>query len=685
MENPLLSDQVLPSFSKIKVDHIEPAMCQVIAENEKMLKALIAEEYVILDWDNLITVLDNMEDRLTNIWSTISHLYSVKNSSELRIIYDRCQSMVTEYSTNLSQNKPLYDRIIALATRCEELNLTESQKKVIEDYQLDFRLAGVDLESKQKQQFKQIEKQLNQQSNRFSNNVLDATHAWSKHVTDAKQLRGIPELALETASTTAKQKGLDGHLLTLDFPCYNAVTTYADSEELRREIYTAFVTRASAESEYDDEWNNEAVINEILQLRKEKAAILGYENFAELSLAKKMAGSADKVLVFLNDLIAKGRPVAEKEFEELEEYAGSLGQSELQAWDVAYYSEKLRKKQYDVSSEEIREYFPITRVKQGLFSIVEQLYGVTVKSNGKYDTWHPSVKGYDIYRDDKLIARFFMDLYTRENKRSGAWMAECRSRRELDDGTIALPAAYLVCNFTEGTNKQPSLLTHIEVTTLFHEFGHTLHHLLTIESNLRVSGINGVAWDAVELPSQLMENWCWDKEAIQLISSHYETGQPLPEQMLEKMLAARNFQAGMKIVRQLEFGLFDFSLHVGLDQLGPGYVRETILQARQKAAVYPAPEFNRFENSFSHIFAGGYAAGYYSYFWAEVLSADVFSRFKKEGVLNAETGREFLGKILSRGGSVKALKLFKDFMGREPEIDALLEQKGIPVNGGQFS
>jgi oligopeptidase A len=680
MENPLLIDQELPSFSNLKNEHIEPAIRQIIEENEQALKQLLSAEEDDIQRGNLIQNLDNLEDRISNAWSTISHLFSVNNSPELREIYDRCQPLITEYFTNLSQNKTLYSRIKSLDLKSNELGLSESQRSVIEGYLLDFTLAGVDLEPSQQLRFKEVEKRLSQLSMKFSNNVLDSTHAWSKHIQDKKQLSGIPEQPLATAEAAAIQRKLDGYVLTLDFPCYHAVVTYADEEELRREIYTAYVTRASDQNAGDEKWKNEEIVYETLKLRKEKADILGYQSYADLSLAKKMADNPSKVIAFLNDLSSKGKPVAEQEFKQLKEYAASLGKQELNAWDVPYYSEKLQKELFDISQEELRPYFPIAKVKQGLFEIVEKLYGIQVVQNNKHDTWHPSVEAYDVFSGGELIARFYLDLYTRDSKRGGAWMGECRSRRELDSGNIQLPAAYLVCNFSKGTGNVPSLLTHNEVTTLFHEFGHGLHHILTVESNLRVSGINGVAWDAVELPSQLMENWCWDKKSINLISSHYETGEALPDSLLEKMLAARNFQAGMKMMRQLEFALFDFELHRGLDNLGTDYVRETLSRTREKTAVFTTPEFNRFENSFSHIFAGGYAAGYYSYYWAEVLSADVFSRFKKAGIFDVETGREFLKKILSRGGSVKALKLFKEFMGREPETKALLQQKGMPAN-----
>ncbi len=679
MINPLLNGGLLPPFSTLKPEHIEPAVHQVIQENKTALEVLLADDNRPPDWDNLIEVLDNLEDRLDNLWSTVSHLFSVDNSKELREIYDRCLPLVTEYSTSLSQNEALYQRISALRDRAGSLGLSTSQVKVLDDYLLDFKLAGVTLEAEEKQRFRELENKLSKLSMQFSNNLLDATHDWTLLITDRVRLAGIPESALSDAENAAHQKGLEGFLLTLDFPSFHAVTTYADDEALRREVYTAYVTRASDQNGGDRRWDNAPLIDEILRLRGEKAGLLGFVDYTELSMATKMAESSSDVVDFLEKLVVRGRPVAEREFRQLEEFSATLGKRHLEAWDIPYYSEKLRTHLFDISQEAMRAYFPVEKVKAGLFQIAGRLFGISIEPNKTYDTWHPSVEAFDIFRAGKLIARVFLDLYTRDSKRSGAWMAGCRTRRKLEDGSLQLPAAYLVCNFSEGKGAKPSLLTHPEVTTLFHEFGHGLHHLLTTEESLRVSGINGVAWDAVELPSQLLENWCWNKESINLISSHFETGEPLPEDELDKLLAAKNFQAGMKMMRQLELGLFDFELHRGLARLAPGYVRDTMQEVRAKTAVYSVPEFNRFENSFSHIFAGGYAAGYYSYYWAEVLSADVFSRFDAAGVLDEATGRRFLDKILCRGGADKALQLFKDFMGREPSIEALLAQKGIPA------
>ena len=677
MTNPLLSYFAMPPFSSIDVSCMEPAIKQIITENRQTIDTLLESAEAPPEWGNLIQKLDKLEDRLSNAWSAIEHLFSVNNNEEIREVYQRCQPLVTEYRTTLAQNAELYKRIHALRDRADELNLKLSQVKVLDDYLLDFQLAGVTLPESKKNRFKEIEDDLGQLSTRFSNNLLDATHAWNKQITDLEKLSGLPDIAIQTAADVATQKELDGYVLTLDAPCYIAVMTYADDEELRREIYTAFNTRASDQSGTKPEWNNDAVMQQILQLRQEQAKLLGFHKFADVSLAKKMADKPEQVMQFLNDLLEKGKPVAEAELKELREFASSENKDELNAWDVAYYSEKLRKQKFDISQEELRPYFPLNRVTQGLFKIVEILYGLEIEPNSDHEVWHPSVTAYDIRKDGDVIAHFYFDLFTRDSKRGGAWMGECRTRRQLDDGAIQLPAAYLVCNFAAGIEGNPALLAHSEVTTLFHEFGHGLHHMLSKEIELRVSGINGVAWDAVELPSQLMENWCWDKESLELISGHWESDARLPEKLLDRMLKARNFQAGMKMLRQLEFALFDFELHCRIEPYSENTVRETMSQVRDRTSVYPVPEFNRFENGFAHIFSGGYAAGYYSYYWAEVLSADVFSRFAESGVLNGSTGRQFLDKLLSRGGGAKALQLFKDFMGREPDVNALLIQKGM--------
>lgn len=688
-DNPLLQFERLPDFPALRAEHIRPAVEQVLAENRAALDTILADtrNQMAPDWHSLIDALDDLDDRLTKVWSTASHLNSVANTPDIREAYNACQPLITEYYTAMGQNEQLFACVEALNARADELKLDGSQRKIIADTLLDFRLAGVNLPAEEKKRFTEIQTKLGNLANVFSNNVLDATRAWARHLTDDTLLGGIPEMSVQAAATAATSKGMEGYLLTLDFPCYYAVMTYADNEGLREEMYRAFATRASdqAVGAEPGKWDNYDIIRDILQLRQEMATLLGYDNYAALSVARKMARSVDQVNAFLDDLIRYSRPAAEREYRELGDFARQQhGVDNLNAWDVGYYSEKLRKQNYDISQEELRAWFPLDKVREGLFAIVETLYGVQVEADRSVGVWNPSVAFYNIRRDGEIIARFYFDLFTREGKRGGAWMADCRSRRLITADGVAvqqqIPVAYLVCNFAPPADAgTPALLTHNDVTTLFHEFGHGLHHMLTQENYLRCSGITGVAWDAVELPSQLMENWCWDPESIALISGHYKTGEPLPNALLDKMLAAKNFQSGMRSVRQLEFSLFDFSLHQAPVDMSRDFVGDMLAMARSKTAVYPVPDYYRFQNSFSHIFAGGYSAGYYSYKWAEVLSADVFSRFEETGVLNPDTGKAFLDKILSKGGGAEALVLFTDFMGREPDLEALLKQEGLQL------
>lgn len=687
--NPLLQFDRLPDFPALHADHIRPAVEQVLEENRSALQAILANEQnqTRPDWHSLMDALDDLDDRLSKVWSTASHMNSVANTPDIREAYNACQPLITDYYAALGQNEQLYACVEALSARADALKLDGSQRKVIADTLLDFRLAGVNLPATEKKRFAEIQTRLSHLANVFSNNVLDATRAWTRHLTDDRLLAGVPEMTIQAAATAAAGKGLEGYLLTLDFPCYYAVMTYADNEGLREEMYRAFATRASdqAPGAAPQDLDNHDIIREILQLRQEMASLLGYDNYAALSVARKMAKSVDQVNTFLDDLIRYSRPAAEREYQALCEFARQQhGVDSLNAWDVGYYSEKLRKQNYDISQEELRAWFPLDKVREGLFAIVETLYGVQVERDPGAGVWDPSVAFYNIRRDGDIVARFYFDLFTREGKRGGAWMADCRSRRLITAGGLAvqqqIPVAYLVCNFAPPRDADtPALLTHNDVTTLFHEFGHGLHHMLTRENYLRCSGIAGVAWDAVELPSQLMENWCWDPESIGLISAHYQTGEPLPKALLDKMLAAKNFQSGMRSVRQLEFALFDFALHQAPVDMSRDFVGDLLAEARSKTAVYPVPDYYRFQNSFSHIFAGGYSAGYYSYKWAEVLSADVFSRFEETGVLNPDTGKAFLDKILSKGGGAEALTLFVDFMGREPDLAALLKQEGLQI------
>ena len=680
MSNPLLETHELPPFSAIQPEHVEPAISQLIDANRKHLQALLSDLQQP-SWDNLVAPLEAQGDLLDQAWSPVSHLNAVCNNDALRTAYNNSLALLTEYGTEVSQNTELYNAYQQLADSEDYGRLTQAQKQAVDNALRDFRLGGVALDGEQKKRFGAIQKRLSELSTQFSNNVLDATQAWFKHFTDAEALAGLPESALAQAAQAAAQKQLSGYVVTLDFPSYLAVMMYADNRQLREEMYTAYVTRASADGKKADgssaaQWDNSALITETLALRHELAQLLGFANYAERSLASKMAESTQQVLDFLNELAQKSRPLAERDIQELRDFAATQDCTDLQPWDMTYYSEKLRVEKYAISQEELRPYFPAERVITGMFDVVKRLYDIDIVQVAVFDSWHPDVRFYHIFKNGEKIASFYLDLFAREHKRGGAWMADCRVRRKTDTGT-QLPVAFLTCNFTPPVGDTPSLLTHDEVTTLFHEFGHGLHHMLTQIDVAAVSGINGVAWDAVELPSQFLENWCWEPEAIPLISAHYQTAEPLPQALLDKMLAAKNFQSGMQMVRQLEFSLFDFRLHAEYDPANPQDPQAVLDQVRREVAVVQAPAFNRFQNSFSHIFAGGYAAGYYSYKWAEVLSADAFSRFEEEGIFNAQTGESFLHEILQQGGSKAPMELFINFRGREPSIDALLRHSGL--------
>ncbi len=683
MSNPLLEQHELPPFSAIEVQHIEPAINQLIDQGRELLKELMPNLKNIR-WQSLIVPLEEQGDKLDQAWAPISHLHSVADSDQLRKAYTECIAKLTEYSTEFSQNVELYQAYLALSRSEEYSQLQQPQQQSIRNAIRDFQLGGVGLEGAAKQRYADIQQRLSELSTKFANNVLDATQSWYKHFTDASALQGLPESALAQAAQAAKQKNLDGYVITLDFPSYFAVIMYADNRALREEIYRAYVTRASAEGKKADgssasEWDNAPLIEEALALRHELAKLLGFNNFAEKSLAAKMAESTHQVLEFLTNLVKKSKPFAEKDYAELTQFAHELGCTDFQSWDATYYSEKLRIAKYDISQEILRPYFPAEKVIVGMFAVVERLFGIGIEQKLNFDTYHADVRFYEIKQQGKKVASFYLDMFARENKKGGAWMADCRVRRKTPKG-LQLPVAFLTCNFTPPVGDKPSLLTHDEVTTLFHEFGHGLHHMLTQIDVASVSGINGVAWDAVELPSQFMENWCWEPDAIPLISGHYETGEPLPDELLKKMLAAKNFQSGMQMIRQLEFSIFDFRLHAEYDPQHPQHpqsAQEILKKIRTEVSVMIPPAFNRFENSFSHIFAGGYAAGYYSYKWAEVLSADAYSRFEEEGIFNSETGKRFLTEILQQGGSKAPMELFKNFRGREPKIDALLRHSGI--------
>jgi oligopeptidase A len=677
MSNPLLENYTLPPFSRIKPEHVEPAVTQAINKAREAVNALLTN-IAQPTWATLVEPMEEIEASIDQVWSPVSHMNSVVNSEELRKAYNACLPMLSEFGTELGQNEDLYLAYKALAESEAYQELDTAQKKVIDNAIRDFRLSGVELPAAEREQYKMITQKLTELSAKFEENLLDATHAWKKHITDEAMLSGLPPSTIAMAEQFAKRDNLEGWVFTLDFPSYMPVMSYADNRELREEIYTAFATKASDQGPNAGKWDNTGVMADILKLRHELAQLLGFENHAERSLATKMAQTPQQVLDFLNDLALRSKPIAENEFEELKAYAKETADmDELEAWDVTYFAEKLRQQRYSISQEELKPYFPEDRVVNGLFAVVNRLYGLNITERTDVDTWHKDVRFFDIHdAQGELRGQFYLDLYARQHKRGGAWMDECLVRRKTQGG-IQTPVAFLTCNFSEPVGDKPALFTHDEVTTLFHEFGHGLHHMLTKIDYAGVSGINGVAWDAVELPSQFMENWCWEREALDLIAGHYETGEALPDELYNKMIAARNFQSAMMMLRQIEFSLFDFRLHLEYDPNGGDQVDKILNEVRDKVAVVKPPKFNRFAHSFGHIFAGGYAAGYYSYKWAEVLSADAFSKFEENGIFDRETGLEFLNNILEKGGSKEPMELFIAFRGREPQIDALLRYSGI--------
>ncbi|HHM05654.1 MAG TPA: oligopeptidase A [Gammaproteobacteria bacterium] len=677
MSNPLLELTGLPPFSRIRPEHVEPAVDRLLEGNRYEIDSLLARGGPY-SWGTLVQPIEALEDRLSRAWSPVSHMNSVVNNDELRAAYNACLPKLSAYATELGQNEDLYRAYQSLRDGEEWARLDQAQRKVVDNDLRDFRLAGVDLPAADKARYKDLMQELSNLNSKFEENLLDATNAWSKHITDEQLLAGLPPTAKALAAQTARQRKLDGWVLTLEFPSYLPVMSYADSGALRRELYEAYVTRASDAGPHAGRWDNTPVMERILALRHEAARLLGFANYAEYSLATKMAPSPDQVLAFLTDLARRSLAMAREELQEVRDYAREHhGASGLEAWDIPYYSEKLRQHRYAISQEDLKPYFPEPRVVQGMFEVVKRLYGLDIREVEGVDVWHEDVRFFNIFdARGELRGRFYLDLYARAHKRGGAWMDECIRRRRLPDG-IQVPVAYLTCNFSPPVGDDPALFTHDEVLTLFHEFGHGLHHMLTRVDYAGVSGISGVPWDAVELPSQFMENWCWQREALDVIAGHYQTGAPLPQALFQKMLAAKNFQSGMQMLRQIEFALFDFRLHKEYDPERGPRIYETLEEVRDQVAVMKPPSFNRFPHSFAHIFAGGYAAGYYSYKWAEVLSADAFAAFEERGVFDRATGSRFLTTVLEQGGSKDPLELFIEFRGREPSIDALLRHSGI--------
>ena len=678
MTNASLQSDLLPQFSSIESSAIKTNVASAIEHCKKVIESALAnnEHYT---WQNLVMVIDDADDELSRLWSPIGHLNSVKSSDELREAYESCLPLLSEYSTFVGQHKGLFQAYEQIAHSEAFSSLTPPQQKVINDALRDFKLSGIALAQAEQARYGEIVTRLSELGSTFSNNLLDATQAFTVTIENEDELSGLPQSAKDAAKELANSKDKSGWLFTLDFPSYLPVMMYADNESLRETMYRAFATRASDQGPNAGEYDNSAIMSEILELRHELAQLLGFSSFAEKSLAAKMASSPDEVFGFLHDLANKSKTQGQNDYQELIAFAKEKhNKTDLQAWDLPYYSEKLKQDRYAISDEQLRPYFPEERAVNGLFTVVNKLFNITIKQRNDVDVWHEDVKFFDIFDEtNQLRGSFYLDLYAREKKRGGAWMDECVCRRELADGSIQLPVAYLTCNFNRPVGDKPALFTHDEVVTLFHEFGHGIHHMLTKIGDSGVSGINGVPWDAVELPSQFLENWCWQPEALAFISGHYETNEPLPQDLLDKMLAAKNFQSAMQMLRQLEFSLFDFTMHANYSPERGDEIQKVLNEIRQQVAVIKAPEFNRFQHSFGHIFGGGYAAGYYSYKWAEVLSADAFSKFEEEGIFNADTGHAFLTNILEKGGSQEPAELFMAFRGREPEIDALLRHSGI--------
>lgn len=676
MSNPLLNLDGLPHFSSITAHDVEPAIDYLLKDNREQIRTLL-EKLSEPDWHNFVEPMEELEDRLSRAWSPVSHLNAVMNSEDLRQAYNACLPRLSEYATEMGQNEALFRAYETVEEQGDGLD--KAQRKLLQNALRDFKLSGVDLSPEKKRRFGKIASRLSEITARYEENLLDATNAWKKQVLDKEILIGLPPSALDLAAQTAKQRGEDGWLLTLEFPSYFPVITYADNRELRREMYEAYSTRASDQGPDAGRFDNSQIMDEILALRHELAGLLGFANYAERSLATKMARSTDEVLAFLRDLAARAKKQGKAELEEVRAFAlEQYGVTELEAWDLPYYSEKLRQHRYSISQEELKPYFPETRVIPGMFEVIGKVFGVQIRESAqRVKTWHPDVGFYEIRNQaQELLGQFYFDLYARPNKRGGAWMADAISRMKTRNRE-QLPVAFMTCNFTPPVGDKPALLTHEEVQTLFHEFGHGLHHMLTQVDFPSISGISGVAWDAVELPSQFMENWCWEKDALALISGHYETGDPLPDELYARMQAARNFQSALQLLRQIEFSLFDFLIHLNYDPEKGGRIYATLDAVREEVTVVRPPAWNRFAHGFSHIFGGGYAAGYYSYKWAEVLSADAFSLFEEKGVFDQATGLSFLQNILEKGGSEDAMDLFVAFRGREPSIDALLRHSGI--------
>ncbi len=671
-QNPLLHPRpnALPAFDAIQPEHVLPALERVLGQARAEIAALCTQEQPC--WESLMLPLSLIEERIDRTWGPIAHLNAVMDDEHLRDVHRKGVAMMAEWRSELGQNRSLFAAISRLRESAGFQSWPEPRRRVVEHTLRDFELSGARLSGEKRRRFRAIQMRLAELATLFEQHVLDATRSFSLHLTDRRDVEGLPESVLVPAAERAAAQGKGGWLFTLDAPSYVPFMQHARRRDLRELMYRAHVTRAS-----EGALDNGPLIEEILCLRQEAARLLGFPHYAACSLATKMASDAQQVESFLLDLAARSRPFAERELAELRLFArDELGLEELHAWDIPFASEHLRRHLHAISQEDLKPYFPEPRVLEGLFSLVERLYGLTIRQDAEAPVWHPDVRFYRVFQQGRPLAGFYLDLYARPHKRGGAWMDECLARMRYPDGTLQLPVAYIVCNFESPTGGQPALWSHDEVITLFHEFGHGLHHMLTEMSDYDVSGIRGVPWDAVELPSQFMENFCWHKPVVDMMARHVATGAPLPDELFERMLAARNFQSAMQMLRQIEFALFDLRLHMHFGADG-GTVRGILAQVRKQVAVLEPPSFNRFECSFSHIFAGGYAAGYYAYKWAEVLSADAFSAFEEDGVLNPETADRFRRCILACGGGRDIMDAFVDFRGRMPSVDALLRHAGL--------
>jgi oligopeptidase A len=667
----------LPEFGLIASSPIKKNVEAILKSNRETINQLIAQDEIT--WDNFVTPLSLLEDTLSKKWSPVRHLNSVKSSETLRETYNNCLPLLSDYATEMSQNKALYKGFLKIAESDNFDQLNIAQKKTIKDTLKHFKLGGVDLEGKNRERYQKLQTELSELQSIYENNLLDATQSWEQLIDDEQTLAGLPDYAKKMLEQLAQQKELSGYRVTLDMPCYISVISYADNRVLRQQIYEAFTSRASDVGITDKKFDNAQIMENILVKRQEKSMLLGFPNYADYSLETKMAGSTQQVIEFLNDLAQRSKPAAIAEVKERQEFAQSLGfDGDLKPWDFTYYGEKLKQHRYQISEQDLKPYFPDQGVISGLFEIVNKLYNISIEQIEEgIDLWHPSVRFYQIKdSENNVIGQFYLDLYARENKRGGAWMDECINRYKIA-GQTQIPVAYLTCNLTPPIGNEPALFTHDEVITLFHEFGHGLHHLLTKIDVPAVAGINGVEWDAVELPSQFMENYCWQKDALRLFAKHYQTGEALPDDLFDKMTSAKNFQTALQMLRQIEFSLFDIKLHQSQNLKYASEIQSILDQVRNEVSVVDTSSNNKFQNGFSHIFAGGYAAGYYSYKWAEVLSADAFDAFEEEGIFNKETGQRFLSCILEKGGSRPAIESFCCFRGREPNIDALLRHSGI--------